>query len=158
MNIRYRNIPDFTRPEGFSRMPLLQVSLKHGFQVRPFLALVDSGAVDCIFPESLGAVLGIDVSNGQPRNFYGIANQEANGFMHPVQLQVTGFNHWIDIDVGFVVGGDVPPLLGQSGFFDHYQVVFERFRRTFEVNTKTDALIRNQRGHGRGRRRQGNKR
>jgi len=158
MNIRYRSIPDLTRAEGFSRVPLLQVSMRHGVRVRPFLALVDSGAVDCIFPESLGTVLGIDVPSGQPRNFYGLANQEAQGFMHAVELQVTGFDHWIGIEVGFVVGGDVPPLLGQSGFFDHYQIVFERFRRTFEVNTKTDALIRNRRGHGRGRHHSRNKR
>lgn len=37
----------------------------------------------------------------------------------------------------------------QRGFFESYQVVFERFRRQFEVNTTTDAMVRNKRGHGR---------
>ena len=131
-------------------MPLLQVSLKYGDKIRPVLALVDSGAVECIFPESLGRVLGIDVSSGQPRNFYGIANQEINGFRHKLQLRVTGFDHWIEVEAGFL-NGNVMPLLGQAGFFDNYQIVFERFNRSFQVHTKTDALIRNRIGHGHGR-------
>jgi hypothetical protein len=150
MNIRYRHIPDLTRPKGYSLVPLLQVFLRNGVNMRPFLALVDSGAIDCIFPASAGAVLGIDVPTGRPHKFYGLANQEAQGFMHSVQLQVTGLDHWIEIEVGFVTG-EIIPLLGQSGFFENYQVIFEHFRRQFEVNTKMDALIRNRRGHGRGR-------
>jgi len=64
--------------------------------------------------------------------------------------------------LGEVLGLDVPsgrphkfaevmPLLGQTGFFDHYQIVFERFKRKFEINTKENAVVRNKRGHGRGR-------
>lgn len=150
MNIRYRNVPDKTRPEGYSLYPLLQVFVRYDVNMRPFLALVDSGASDCIFPESAGAVLGIDVPSGRPQKFYGLARQEAPGFVHSIQLQVTGFSHWVEIEAAFVTG-EIMPVLGQTGFFQNYQIVFERFKRQFEVNTKTDALIRNQRGHGRGR-------
>jgi hypothetical protein len=81
-------------------MPLLQVLLRHDANMRPFLALVDSGAIDCIFPASVGAILGIDVPSGRPHKFYGLAKQEAQGFMHSVQLQVTGFDQWIEIEAG----------------------------------------------------------
>lgn len=123
--------------------------MRHDANMRPFLALVDSGASDCIFPASAGAVLGIDVPSGRPQKFYGLAMQEAPGFIHSIKLEVTGLNHWLDIDVGFVVGNDIMPLLGQAGFFENYQIVFERFRRQFEVNTKVEALLRKRRGHGR---------
>lgn len=152
MNIRYRDVPNLIGPEGHVKMPLLQVVLRHQQEARLVLTLVDSGSVECIFPESLGRVLGIDVPSGEPRNFYGLANQEANGFMHPLQLQVTGFDHWIEIRAAFVAG-NIVPLLGQSGFFENYQVVFERFSRSFQVYTKTDALIRNRIGQGHGRKR-----
>jgi hypothetical protein len=155
MNVRYRKLPDMTRPNGYSLYPLLQVFVRHDVNMRPFLALVDSGASDCIFPASAGAVLGIDVPSGRPHKFYRLAMQEAPGFIHSIKLQVTGFNHWVDIDAGFVLGDDIMPPLGQTGFFENYQIIFERFRRQFEINTKTEALIRNRRGHGRGRR--GNK-
>jgi predicted aspartyl protease len=88
MNIRYRSVPDLTRPEGYQLAPLLQVFLRRDVNMRPFLALVDSGASDCIFPESAGVLLGLDVRSGRPLTFYGLARQEAPGFAHSVQLQV----------------------------------------------------------------------
>lgn len=69
--------------------------------------------------------------------------------MHKVQLQVTGFDHWIDVDAVFIEP-EVLPILGQQGFFESYQVVFERFKRQLQINSKTDAILRNKRGYGRG--------
>jgi len=150
MNVRYRSIPDKGAPGGYSVIPLLQVFLRNDINMRPFLALIDSGASMCIFPESMGAVLGIDVPSGRPHDFYGLAKQVSTGFIHPVHLQVNGIPSWVEIEVGFI-GGEIIPLLGQAGFFENFQVVFERFKRQFEVNTKMDALVRNRRGYGRGR-------
>jgi hypothetical protein len=118
--------------------------------MRPVLALVDSGSTDCIFPASLGEVLGIDVPSGKAHEFQSFNLETTRGFIHKVNLQVTNFPHWIEIDVVFIES-EVLPVLGQVGFFDSYQVVFERFKRQFEVNTKVDAIIRNKRGYGRGR-------
>ncbi len=67
-----------------------------------------------------------------------------------INLQVTGFSHWVEVRAAFVES-EVMPVLGQSGFFENYQIVFERFKRQFEINTKVDTIIRNKRGHGRGR-------
>lgn len=146
MNVRYRKLRDDTRPDGYFLYPLLRVFVRHGVNMIGYLALLDTGATDCIFPASSGARdLGIDIRKGRPIPFKGIAAQEADGFVHRVQLQVEGFKHWIDIDAAFVEKEEVP-ILGQSGFFDNYQVVFERFRREFEVNTKADALIRRRKG------------
>lgn len=150
VNVRYRKIPNPDRPEGYSLTPLLQVFLKNGSNMYPFLALVDSGAADCIFPASVGELLGIDVSSGHPRSYFGLAGQEAQGFLHRIQMQVAGFDHWVEVEAGFV-DSDIVPLLGQTGFFDHYQIVFERFRRQFQINSKVNALVRNRRGLGRGR-------
>ncbi|HUE82985.1 MAG TPA: hypothetical protein VMM84_12800 [Pyrinomonadaceae bacterium] len=150
MNINYRKLDDATRPEGYSLYPLLQVFIRHGVDMRPVLALVDSGASDCIFSASLGEVVGIDVPTGRPFEFHAFDLKDVRGFIHTVQLQVSGFPHWIDIEAVFIES-EVLPLLGQRGFFENYQIVFERYRHQFDVNTKTDAIIRNRRGHGRGR-------
>lgn len=150
MNIPYRKVDDETRPEGHWFYPLLQVLIRHGVNMQPVLSLVDSGASDCIFSASFGEVLGIDVPSGRPHQFHGFNLMEVRGFVHRVNLQVSGFPHWIDIDAVFIES-EVMPILGQQGFFESYQVVFERFRRQFEINTKEDAIIRNRRGHGRGR-------
>lgn len=149
--MRYRKLDDKTRPEGYSLYPLVQVFLRNGLDMRPVLALVDSGASDCIFSASLGEVLGLDVPTGKPYQFHAFDLNEVCGFTHKVHLQVQGFSHWIEVEAVFIEA-EVMPLLGQRGFFENYQVVFERYKRSFEINTKTDAIIRNKRGHGRGRR------
>lgn len=145
MRIRYMKLPDAHSPDGYSWFPFLQVCLRYGDKGRVFHALVDSGAVDCVFPESLGRLLGIDVPSGRPNTYYGIARQAANGFMHTVNLQVTGLDQWITLEVGFV-SADISPLLGQNGFFEKYQIIFERYRHQFEVNTKENALMRGRKG------------
>jgi hypothetical protein len=150
MKIKYRKVDDETRPEGCWHYPLLQVFLRNSVNMRPVLGLVDSGASDCIFSASLGEVLGIDVPAGRPHQFHAFDLKETRGFVHKVNLQVTGFSHWIEVQAVFIES-EVLPILGQSGLFDNYQIVFERFKRQFEVNTKVDAMIRNKRGHGRGR-------
>jgi hypothetical protein len=107
-----------------------------------FHALADSGAVDCIFPASIGEILGIDVPSGHPKTYFGLAEQAASGFVHTINLQVTGFGHWTSIEVGFIDSENITPLLGQEGFFSNYQIIFERFRKQFEVNKKENALMR----------------
>jgi hypothetical protein len=111
-----------------------------------FHALVDSGAVECVFPTSIGEVIGIDVPSGQPKTYFGLAEQTATGFVHSIKLPVTGFNHWIDLDVGFIDSDSISPLLGQYGFFSNYQIIFERFRKQFEANTRESALVRGRKG------------
>jgi hypothetical protein len=70
MNIKYRKITDQTRPEGYWYYPLLQVFIRNGINLRPVLALVDSGSSDCVFSASFGEVLGIDVPSGKPHEFH----------------------------------------------------------------------------------------
>jgi hypothetical protein len=112
------------------------------------LALVDSGSADCVFPASIADLLRIEIRSGQPQTFHGFDLSLVQGYIHRVQLQVAGFTHWVTIDAVFLESEGMS-ILGQRGFFEHYQVVFERWARQFEINTKTDAMIRNRRGYGR---------
>ncbi|HEV7398093.1 MAG TPA: retropepsin-like aspartic protease [Pyrinomonadaceae bacterium] len=152
MHIRYRKVPDNTRPEGYALYPLLQAFVRSRVNMQGLLALVDSGASDCIFPQSLGDVLGIDVPSGKPHEFQSFNAAPVPGYVHKVSIQIADFSTWLEIEAVFIESECVP-ILGQIGFFDHYQIVFERFRKVFEVNTKEGAVIRNIRGHGKGRRR-----
>ena len=148
MNIKYHKLPDDTRPEGVSFYPLLQVFLRHDVNMQNILALVDSGSVDCVFPASIGQLLGVDIASGTPHKFHGFDLGPVQGYVHRISLQVAGFSHWIDFDAVFLESEGMP-ILGQNGFFDSYQVIFERWARQFEINSKTDAMIRNRRGYGR---------
>ena len=148
MKIPYRKVDDETRAGGFSFYPLVTAFIRNGVNMRPVLALVDSGACDCIFAASLGEVLGIDVPSGKSHEFRGFDDKGVQGFVHKVNLQVAGFQHWIEIDAVFI-DSEPPSILGQQGFFENYQIVFERWTRQIHINTKTDAIFRNRRGYGR---------
>jgi len=48
-------------------------------------ALVDSGAIDCVFPASIGGeVIGIDVSSGTLKTYFRLAAQTTTGYVHTI--------------------------------------------------------------------------
>ena len=136
MKYRYKRVPTNIEPAGYSTQPLVQVSLRYRNRTVRLRALIDSGAADCIFHQSVGQALGIDVESGLEKGYTGIAGQTVTGYVHSLMLQVPGFPEWIQIEAGFIES-DVISLLGQSGFFDNYQIIFERYRGRFEVNSRT---------------------
>ena len=147
MKFRYTKLPDLLLPGNYNWYPLVQICLRYYNKGRHMHALIDSGAIDCIFPASVGEVPGIDVTSGRQKTYFGLAEQATVGFQHTVRLQVTGFDHWITLDVGFIQSEHVLPLLGQSGFFSHYQIIFERFRYQVKIKSREQALVRGKRGH-----------
>jgi len=57
--------------------------------------------------------------------------------MHTIRFQIQGFSEWIDIEAGFI-GAKLPyQLLGQSGFFDNYEITFKRYRGRFEIKSRS---------------------
>jgi hypothetical protein len=136
MKFRYKKTPDNTYPSGFMSLPIIPVRLFNGNKSKDVRCLLDSGSDHSMFHTSIADVLGIDWARGEPRTYYGIAEQATIGFLHPIQLQVEGFNEVIDIDAAFTEDNDIS-LIGQVGFFDYYQVIFERYRGRFEVKSRT---------------------
>lgn len=138
MKYKYRKIPDDTDPsKRWIARPILQVRLYDSLKHQDIRCLVDSGADDCLFHQSVGELLGIDVQTGRLKRFAGIAaGHLVDAYMHPVQMQIQGFSEKIDLEVGFTDSEWVSGILGQSGFFDNYRVTFERFRSRFEVTSR----------------------
>ena len=147
MKFRYTKLPDLLLPGNYNWFPLVQICLRHNNKGRHMHALIDSGAIDCIFPASIGEVLEIDVPSGRKNTYFGLGQQAVIGFQHTVKLQVTGFDHWITLEVGFIQSDNILPLLGQSGFFSNYQIIFERFRYQVEIKSREQALVSGRRGH-----------
>lgn len=65
------------------------------------LALVDSGAADCVFPASIAELLDVDIRTGQRHQFHGFDNRLVAGFVHKLHLQVALFNSWVNMDAVF---------------------------------------------------------
>jgi predicted aspartyl protease len=119
-------------------MPMLQVRLAYGDKHSDVVALVDSGAADSLFDRDVAEDLGIDLkSSSEQREYFGVAGQSVIGYIHRIQLQVQGFAEWIDMEAAFLDAKQPYQLLGQSGFFDNYEVTLRRYRGRFEVRSRT---------------------
>jgi len=136
MKYKYRKLPSNTDPsQRFISLPLLQVRLFYGSKYKDVICLLDTGAIDCMFHTSIADVLGIDVKSGREKTYYGIGGHKVVGHLHTIQLQIQGFSELVDLEVAFTDGNDLS-LLGQTGFFDNYQVTFERYKGRFQIQSR----------------------
>jgi hypothetical protein len=85
--------------------------------------------------------LGIDLESGEPRTYYPVGGWPVHGFIHKVGLQISGFDEQVEIEAGFTEECQLS-LLGQTGFFDNYEVTFWGFRKSFEVKSQTHSRRR----------------
>lgn len=123
----------FKTPIGeFSKMPLLEVRLRNGENYIDVDCLVDSGAVDSMFHTDFADELGIDLRGREQHDYYAIDGTIMRGWLAPVQLEINGIARPIQIQVAFVEENEIP-LLGQSGFFDSFEVRFRGFKGVFEI-------------------------
>lgn len=138
MRVDYRKVPDYAVPKKqWIKRPLLQVTLSKGAKHVNLICLVDSGADDCLFPESLTKLLDIDLKSGDLKQFAGIAAGHIVGaYRHTIGLQVHGLPEKVEIDAYFTEGDYVQGLLGQTGFFENFKVSFERYKGQFDVEAR----------------------
>jgi hypothetical protein len=141
MKFRYKKVPSDVAPTGYSTEPYIQVSLRYENKALNLRGLIDSGAADCLFHRSVGVALGIDIESGVAKTYTRIASQSVVGYVHPVSLQVQGTSEWVPMEAAFI-DADLILLLGQSGFFENFQIVFERYRGRFEVNSRARYRVR----------------
>lgn len=133
MERKYRYYRDTTSQSRiYGKLPLLEVRLTHGENYIDLDCLVDSGAIDSMFHFDVADELGIDLRDREKREYFSIEGSIIIGQVCAVQLQVKGLPDPIEIKVAFVEVNQMP-LLGQVGFFDNYEIRFQRFKERFEV-------------------------
>lgn len=116
----------------FGKMPLLEVRLTSSGNYIDVDCLVDSGAVDSMFHTDFADELGVDLTSCEQHDYYAVDGNIMRGWVAPVQLEINGIAQAIHINVAFVEENEIP-LLGQSGFFDNFEVRFRGFNGVFEI-------------------------
>ncbi len=53
-------------------------------------------------------------------------------YFHEVKLKIVGASEVLDIDIAFTESEGVSALLGQTDFFKHYTITFERSKERME--------------------------
>ena len=136
----YRKFPA-DRSEAFPRRqsatrPVIPVTLINGDRKVTNLAIIDSGADLCIFHAEIGEQIGIDIESGKVQTFSGITREQLTAYFHNIKIGIGG--HEYDCYAGFSRDLANMPygLLGQVGFFDLFNIVFDYNKERIELISK----------------------
>jgi len=113
------------------RMPILFRNPANGLEI-PVFCLVDSGASEILINAQIATALGINVTSGEPREYAGIGGV-VTGYQHRISLKLMGDAQEFAVECGVLPVPLYDGLLGQKGFFDNYKVIFEKYKKRFEV-------------------------
>jgi hypothetical protein len=105
--------------------PRIEVRLTHGDRFVKLLALVDSGADDCVFPLEVAQFLKLPLKRDAVHRYGGIGAGAITATFGTVALEVGKWTLW-DFYVGFSDSPTVVPILGQNGFFGQFEITFNR--------------------------------
>jgi hypothetical protein len=120
--------------------PYLTVFLRNGSRTTDtVMAVVDSGADYCIFPDDLAFQLGLDLAQAQPWFVYGISGVRQPARVAGVSLGIIGTDQnraldEIQINCVFCTNFEFgSPLLGQNGFFSNFLTTFHQRKYRFDI-------------------------
>lgn len=117
---------------------MLSVWVSHGEKRIQTLALLDSGADDCLFPALLGREIGLDVEEGKKQFFSGVGSAGNISYFHKVKIafKLSEYPFEFECYAGFSTAMDLVKfgLLGRYGFFDLFkQVSFDSENSLAEI-------------------------
>jgi hypothetical protein len=111
--------------------PRIRVRLKHKEKSVDLLALIDSGADDCLFPMEVAEVLGLQLDSANRNEYSGIGEGQVTAIFGTVSLEVGGWP--FELYAGFTDSPSVVPILGQHGFFSLFEVKFNLSKEEIEL-------------------------
>lgn len=132
--------PSKAFPRRFSAIrPVIPIRLIRGEKAVRYLTIIDSGADLCIFHAEIGELIGIAVESGKLLQFSGISGQQLTAYFHNIKVEVGGYE--FDCYAGFSRDlGNLPyGLLGQLGFFNLFDVLFDYNKERIELKLKNNA-------------------
>jgi hypothetical protein len=128
--------PDPGVKDAIDWIPLLKVRVSAKHQHTPILyAVVDSGCPYCLFRAEVADLPHLDLRTAQQSVLGGIIGGPKDPVLfHKVDLVIE--NNWrIEVLAGFMKKLSVAAILGRTGFFDNFQVLFDHSKspREFEI-------------------------
>ena len=121
--------------DEFDSMPRVPLTLEANRRRIKTNALVDSGAMISVMPFRLGQQLGMTWKQNEANvNLGGIADG-AGGIPILVSAQIGEYTP-VELVFAWTKRNDLPLILGQYDFFEHFQICFQRYNMEFEITPK----------------------
>jgi hypothetical protein len=114
-------------------LPIVSVRLACKGKNQKVWAIIDSGADVSVFNADIASLLGIAPNTGSPYPLSGLVGGSIDAWLHPVELTLGEFSS-VAINVAFT-NTSMPEasVLGQRGFFDNFQIRFQRYKNQIEI-------------------------
>lgn len=125
--------PNPAFPTGRTAMrPVLVATLINGTQRLSCLTIVDSGADHCAFPRLFMQPLGLNALTAPSESTTGVGGSVPSHFCN---IEIDFGVVRIPVYAGFTTGLDQVGvgLLGQTGFFDRFNITFRHSQGIFQV-------------------------
>lgn len=123
---------EFTRPDGsLIHRPVLPILVRGRGSFLPRYFLVDSGADLAMARQELCRQLGLRWQDGAPTTLRGISERKVclvQGRIHEVNILVPDVGIMLRLPMVFA-RGNAPFVLGREGFFDAFDITFEKTKR-----------------------------
>lgn len=126
MNFSYEEITPAVK------RPIIPILLKSKTKFVFYQALVDSGADYCIFSIELAELLEIKLSPKDVVKFMGVGKGSVTGYWSKISIKV-GSVSYITKVVFAEISDFGHGILGQKGFFDHFDVKLSYKKQLIEV-------------------------
>lgn len=111
--------------------PIIEIIIKSKNNFAIYPVLIDSGADYCIFNIELAEALGIKLTKKRT-SFRGVGQEKIKGFWGEVEIKLG--NHSYQTKAIFAkISQFGHGILGQQGFFDHFDVKLSYQKQTIEI-------------------------
>lgn len=113
------------------RRPIIEILVRHKDKFAIYPVLIDSGADYCIFNLEIAQVFKIELSKARVK-VRGVGRGKITGRWGEIDLRVA--NHIYKTSVLFAkINQFDHGILGQVGFFDHFDVTLSHQKQTIEI-------------------------
>lgn len=113
------------------RRPIIEIIIKSENSFAIYPVLIDSGADYCIFNIELAKTLGIKLTK-KSADFQGVGKDKIKGFWGKVGIKIG--NQTYQVKAIFAnISQFGHGILGQQGFFDHFDVKLSYQKQTIEI-------------------------
>ena len=131
--MRYKYSKTHPNQSELDSLPRLSLKLKLNDLSVDVFGLVDSGATINVLPFSIGQQLGATWDS--QKAIIRLAGNMSKSFAQPIVVKAEIGNYPpVSLAFAWVAHDDVPVILGQTNFFNEFEVCF--FRNSFEFEVK----------------------